>query len=78
MEGVIITNNEGIPIRPAAGMDENKTNKTAASIAQLTAKARSVIRDLDPQVCVDVRIALSPLAAYRCVFGSPLHVRDSR
>jgi len=49
VEGVIIVNADGIPIRPAKGMDDELTHKYAASISQLAAKARSVIRDLDPQ-----------------------------
>jgi hypothetical protein len=43
-------NADGIPIRPAKGMDDELTHKYAANISQLAAKARSVIRDLDPQV----------------------------
>ena len=49
VEGVIIVNADGIPIRPAKGMDDELTHKYAANISQLAAKARSVIRDLDPQ-----------------------------
>lgn len=39
---------EGIPIRTT--LDHDKTVQHAALITQLTAKAKSVIRDLDPQV----------------------------
>ena len=42
-------NADGIPIRPSKGMDDELTHKYAANVAQLAAKARSVIRDLDPQ-----------------------------
>lgn len=49
VEGVIIVNADGIPIRPSKGMDDELTHKYAANVAQLAAKARSVIRDLDPQ-----------------------------
>jgi len=49
VEGVIIVNSEGVPIRPSKGLDEELTQKYAANISQLTAKARAVIRDLDPQ-----------------------------
>jgi dynein light chain roadblock-type len=50
VEGVIIVNSDGVPIRPSKGnMDEKTTQKYAANIAQLTTKARSVVRDLDPQ-----------------------------
>lgn len=45
-----LVNADGIPIRPAKGMDDELTHKYAANISQLAAKARSVIRDLDPQV----------------------------
>ena len=39
---------EGIPIRTT--LDHERTVQHSALITQLTAKARSVIRDLDPQV----------------------------
>ena len=42
-------NADGIPIRPSKGMDDETSHKYAANVAQLAAKARSVIRDLDPQ-----------------------------
>jgi dynein light chain roadblock-type len=38
---------EGIPIRTT--LDHDRTIQHAALITQLAAKARSVIRDLDPQ-----------------------------
>jgi hypothetical protein len=41
---------EGIPIRTT--LDNDKTIQYAALITQLAAKARSVVRDLDPQVGV--------------------------
>jgi dynein light chain roadblock-type len=44
--GVIIATADGVPIRP--GMDEEITQAYAAELAQLAAKARSVVRDLDP------------------------------
>ncbi|TPX54905.1 hypothetical protein SeMB42_g00127 [Synchytrium endobioticum] len=47
VEGVVIVNMEGIPIRTT--LDAEKTVQHAALITQLTAKARSVVRDLDPQ-----------------------------
>jgi dynein light chain roadblock-type len=49
VEGVLVVNSEGVPIRPSKGMDDEKTQKYAANISQLAAKARSVVRDLDPQ-----------------------------
>jgi len=45
--GVVILNSEGIPIRTT--LDNNETAQYSALITQLTAKAKSVIRDLDPQ-----------------------------
>ncbi|KAI9003184.1 Dynein light chain roadblock-type 2 [Gaertneriomyces sp. JEL0708] len=47
VEGIIVVNMEGIPIRST--LDNEKTVQHAALITQLTAKARSVVRDLDPQ-----------------------------
>ncbi|KAJ3191677.1 Dynein light chain roadblock-type 2 [Irineochytrium annulatum] len=47
VEGIVIVNMEGIPIRTT--LDNDKTVQHAALITQLTAKARSVVRDLDPQ-----------------------------
>lgn len=51
-----LVNADGIPIRPAKGMDDELTHKYAANISQLAAKARSVIRDLDPQVRTTINI----------------------
>jgi len=48
VEGVIIVNSEGVPIRPSKGMDDELTQKYAANISQLAAKARAVVRELDP------------------------------
>ncbi|KAI9193154.1 uncharacterized protein BJ171DRAFT_431706, partial [Polychytrium aggregatum] len=47
VEGVVIVNMEGIPIRTT--LDNEKTVQYAALITQLSSKARSVVRDLDPQ-----------------------------
>eukprot|EP01006_Ploeotia_vitrea_P034911 TRINITY_DN65818_c10_g3_i1.p2 TRINITY_DN65818_c10_g3~~TRINITY_DN65818_c10_g3_i1.p2 ORF type:complete len:102 (-),score=47.12 TRINITY_DN65818_c10_g3_i1:604-909(-) len=49
VKGVMIVNSEGLPIQQPKGMDEELTNQYAANLSQLAAKARSVIRDLDPQ-----------------------------
>jgi dynein light chain roadblock-type len=46
--GIVIVNHEGIPIRTT--LDNNETAQYSALITQLTAKAKSTIRDLDPQV----------------------------
>ena len=46
--GIVVVNMEGIPIRTT--LDHERTVQHAALITQLTAKAKSVIRDLDPQV----------------------------
>lgn len=45
---MVILNSEGIPIRTT--LDNNETAQYSALITQLAAKAKSVIRDLDPQV----------------------------
>jgi len=45
--GVIIVNNEGIPIKTT--LDNSTTVQYAGLIHQLTAKARSTVRDIDPQ-----------------------------
>lgn len=47
---MIIANADGVPIQPAKGMDEEMTHTYASELAQLAAKARSVVRDLDPTV----------------------------
>jgi dynein light chain roadblock-type len=47
VEGIVIVNMEGIPIRTT--LDHDRTIQHAALLTQLAAKARSVIRDLDPQ-----------------------------
>ncbi|KAG2379635.1 hypothetical protein C9374_006752 [Naegleria lovaniensis] len=48
VEGIVIVNSEGIPIRSDFMNDDVKV-KYAANITQLVAKARSVVRDLNPQ-----------------------------
>ncbi|XP_074618818.1 dynein light chain roadblock-type 1-like [Acropora palmata] len=45
--GIIIVNNEGIPIRTT--LDNSTTVQYAGLIHTLTAKARSTVRDIDPQ-----------------------------
>ena len=52
VQGVVISNADGVPLRPSKGMDDRMTHEYAANLSQLAAKARSVIRDLDPLVCV--------------------------
>ena len=47
VQGIVIVNNEGIPIRTT--LDNSLTVQYSALITQLAAKARSVVRDLDPQ-----------------------------
>ncbi|KXS21239.1 roadblock-type dynein light chain [Gonapodya prolifera JEL478] len=47
VEGIVIVNSEGIPIRST--IDNNLTIQYSALITQLAAKAKSVVRDLDPQ-----------------------------
>lgn len=38
----------GIPLKPVAGMSDVDTNKYTSNLAELAAKARSAIRDIDP------------------------------
>jgi len=45
--GVIVVNSEGIPIRTT--LDNSTTVQYAGLIHQLTQKARSTVRDIDPQ-----------------------------
>ncbi|CAE8736144.1 unnamed protein product, partial [Polarella glacialis] len=47
VSGIIIVNSEGVPIR--SSLDSRQTLQYSALISQLAAKARSVVRDLDPQ-----------------------------
>jgi dynein light chain roadblock-type len=44
--GIVIVNSEGIPIR--SNLDNDEKVKYASLITQLSAKARSVVRDIDP------------------------------
>ena len=45
--GIVIVNAEGVAIR--SSLDSVQTKKYAQHITSLAAKARSVVRDLDPQ-----------------------------
>ena len=45
--GLIVVNQEGIPIKTT--LDNSTTVQYAGLLHQLTAKARSVVRDIDPQ-----------------------------
>ncbi|XP_068170780.1 dynein light chain roadblock-type 1 [Antennarius striatus] len=47
VQGVIIVNSEGIPIKST--LDNGSTVQYAGLIHQLVMKARSTVRDLDPQ-----------------------------
>jgi dynein light chain roadblock-type len=49
VQEVLIVSSSGIPIRPSPNMETEQSFKYAASITQLAAKAKSVVRDLDPQ-----------------------------
>jgi hypothetical protein len=48
VHGILIVNVEGVPIRST--LDPSLTTTYAAHITAIAAKARSVIRDLDPTV----------------------------
>ncbi|XP_026999832.1 dynein light chain roadblock-type 1 [Tachysurus fulvidraco] len=47
VQGIIIVNSEGIPIKTT--MDNSSTVQYAGLIHQLVMKARSTVRDIDPQ-----------------------------
>ncbi|KAI9136612.1 hypothetical protein BKA69DRAFT_1033436, partial [Paraphysoderma sedebokerense] len=47
VQGIVVVNSEGIPIRTT--LDNSLTVQYSALITQLAAKAKSVVRDLDPQ-----------------------------
>mmetsp|Transcript_31903 Transcript_31903/g.68729 ORF Transcript_31903/g.68729 Transcript_31903/m.68729 type:complete len:101 (+) Transcript_31903:56-358(+) len=44
--GIVIVNSDGAPIRTT--LDKKQTEQYAELVSQLAAKARSVVRDLDP------------------------------
>lgn len=44
--GTIVVNNEGIPVKST--LDNTSTVQYAGLLSQLSDKARSVVRDLDP------------------------------
>ena len=48
VQGVVIVNQDGIPIRST--FDQSVTVQYASLITQLSSKARSAVRELDPQV----------------------------
>uniref|UniRef100_A0A8C6SYS2 Dynein light chain roadblock n=1 Tax=Neogobius melanostomus TaxID=47308 RepID=A0A8C6SYS2_9GOBI len=47
VQGVVIANSEGIPIKST--LDNSSTVQYAGLIHQLLLKARSTVRDIDPQ-----------------------------
>ncbi|KAK7915558.1 hypothetical protein WMY93_011319 [Mugilogobius chulae] len=47
VQGIVIANSEGIPIKST--LDNSSTVQYAALIHQLLLKARSTVRDIDPQ-----------------------------
>ena len=63
VHGILIVNSEGIPIRST--LDPTITTSYAATITDLSAKARSVVRDLDPTVSPLAPSPPRPLAAQR-------------
>ncbi|KAI9018455.1 hypothetical protein DFJ74DRAFT_677532 [Hyaloraphidium curvatum] len=48
VEGIVIVNHEGIPIRSTIA-DQNLTIQYAGLVTQLADRSRSLVRDLDPQ-----------------------------
>jgi dynein light chain roadblock-type len=51
VKGVLIVNNDGIPIRTT--LEQATTVQYAGLITQLCAKARSAVRELDPHVRIN-------------------------
>uniref|UniRef100_A0A3Q1CBG6 Dynein light chain roadblock n=2 Tax=Pomacentridae TaxID=30863 RepID=A0A3Q1CBG6_AMPOC len=47
VQGIIIVNSEGIPVKTT--LDNSSTVQYAGLIHQLVMKARSTVRDIDPQ-----------------------------
>ncbi|KAL5022434.1 hypothetical protein ScPMuIL_001589 [Solemya velum] len=47
VQGIVVVNQEGIPIRST--LDNSTTVQYAGLMHQLSNKARSVVRDIDPQ-----------------------------
>lgn len=45
----MVVNNEGVTIKESKGMDDELSAKYGQNLSSLVAKARSVVRDLDPQ-----------------------------
>ena len=60
VQGIVVVNSEGIPIRST--LDNALTVQYSALITQLSAKAKSVVRDLDPQVYISP-FCKSPMTA---------------
>ncbi len=52
VKGVVIVNNDGIPIRTT--LEQALTVQYAGLITQICSKARSAVRELDPQVPKDL------------------------
>lgn len=61
--GVVVVNNAGIPIKTT--LDNDQTAKYSGLLSQLTAKARSVVRELDTTVC-----DLWKFRSFRFIFSS--------
>ncbi|KFH07760.1 putative dynein light chain roadblock-type 2 [Toxoplasma gondii MAS] len=61
--GIVIVNSDGVPIRST--LDSQTTAQYSALISQLAAKARSVVRDLDPQT----RLPFFPVFRFDCIFS---------
>ena len=60
VHGILIVNADGNPIRST--LDPGLTNSYAALITDIAAKARSMVRDLDPTV--------RPASAFLCPTGT--------
>eukprot|EP00913_Durusdinium_trenchii_P031842 g29820.t1 len=62
VSGIVIVNSDGVPMRST--LDSKQTLQYSALISQLAAKARSVVRELDPQNDLTfLRTGVSPQTA---------------
>ena len=59
VEAVMIVNKDGIPIRPPKGLRDSDSRKYASHVIELAQKARSMVRDIDPEVCLHFSHSLS-------------------
>ena len=66
VQGVVIVNNDGIPIRSTL-TDQALTTQYAALLTQLASKARNAVRELDPAVRLYCVVVLFMCFAGVCI-----------